>query len=380
MRIFFGFICVLLLTGCWDRTEINDLAFVTATGIDKLGENDFRVSVQTPLPGSMGGPSGGGGGTGGEKPFYVDSGNGRNIREANDALQRRMSRELFFAHRRVFIFGEEVAKGGIEPSLALILEHPESRLSTYLLVAKGEAMDILTASPHFEQLPAEAVRELTKAAIEIDTRKVYNEIHLPGKDPAIPVIRTVKTENKGTDEKSEVQIDSSAIMKDDKLQFIANEKETSGLTWLLQGMKDKNITVPIQKNGEIILRIPDYNIRTSFTVKNNLPEFTIKLSVDSIMLQNEANLNLEDKDTYEMATRKTEALIKEQVEAIIEHAKKEGVDPFGLGLHVYRMDNMFWEQHLAEKWRESLPDIKVNIVVAADIIRVNNKGIKIREA
>ncbi|WP_449619913.1 hypothetical protein [Robertmurraya sp. Marseille-Q9965] len=39
-------VIMLVLTGCWDRTEVNDLAFVTATGIDKLEDNLFQVSIQ----------------------------------------------------------------------------------------------------------------------------------------------------------------------------------------------------------------------------------------------------------------------------------------------------------------------------------------------
>lgn len=369
-----------MLAGCWDRQEVNDLAFVTATGFDKQAENSFLVSVQAPLPSAMGGPGGGGGGTSGNKPFYVDSELGRNVREANDKLQKRMSRELFFAHRRVVIFGEKLASEGMERSLDLILEHPESRLSTFLLVAKGDALDILTSSPHFEQLPAEALRELTKTGFDIDTRNVLNYLHLPGIDPVIPVVKTVKTKNRGNDPKQEVQMDGLAIMKDDFLQFMTNEEEAAGISWLLNKMIDKKITVPIDKDSEINLNIAEYKINPSFKLKNNLPEFTIKLKVDTILLQNEPDLNLEDNENYKMATNKTEQFIKKQVESIIEHSKKEGVDPYGLGYLVYRTNNMVWEKHLRDKWRDLLPDIKVHIKIEADIITVNNKGVKIREA
>lgn len=37
---------LLSLTGCWDRKEINDLAFVIATGVDKGKDDEYKVSVQ----------------------------------------------------------------------------------------------------------------------------------------------------------------------------------------------------------------------------------------------------------------------------------------------------------------------------------------------
>ena len=62
----------LVLSGCWDRREINDVAFVLASSIDK--ENDlYRVSILIPLPGNMGGGGGGGGGTGGVEPYTIET-------------------------------------------------------------------------------------------------------------------------------------------------------------------------------------------------------------------------------------------------------------------------------------------------------------------
>lgn len=373
-------VIMLVLTGCWDRTEVNDLAFITATGIDKLDDNLFQVSVQVPLPSAMGGPSGGGGGTSGNTPYYVDSGVGRNVREANDDMQRRMSREQYFAHRRVIILGEKLASEGMERSLDLVVEHPESRLSAFMLIAKGNAIDILTSSPHFEQIPSEAVRELTKSSLKINTREIINQLHLPGKDPIIPVVRTVATQNNGQDEKIELQIDGAAILKDDVLQFMTNDKEALGIAWLLNRMYEKKLTVSVKEKSELNLIVEDYKLKPSYKVKDKLPEFTIKLLVDCNLLQNEPDLNLEDAETYSLATRKIEEEIRQQVAGIINHAKSEGVDPYGLGWLVYRHDNKLWEENLSQNWRELLPDIKVTVNVEADITVIHNKGIKIREA
>ncbi len=41
---------VLLLTGCWNRRELNELAIAVGMGIDKHGDQ-FRVSVQVVDPG-----------------------------------------------------------------------------------------------------------------------------------------------------------------------------------------------------------------------------------------------------------------------------------------------------------------------------------------
>lgn len=43
-------LCLSLLTGCWDRTEINDLAFVLAGGFDLAENGQLEATLQIALP------------------------------------------------------------------------------------------------------------------------------------------------------------------------------------------------------------------------------------------------------------------------------------------------------------------------------------------
>lgn len=58
------FLCILLiisltlLTGCWSRKELNDLALVMALGID-LDPGGYAVTVQVMNPGEAGNQKGG---------------------------------------------------------------------------------------------------------------------------------------------------------------------------------------------------------------------------------------------------------------------------------------------------------------------------------
>ena len=54
-------LCAALLTGCWDREEINDVAFVIGIAVDKEGD-EYRSSLQIALPGQAGASGSEGGG------------------------------------------------------------------------------------------------------------------------------------------------------------------------------------------------------------------------------------------------------------------------------------------------------------------------------
>ncbi|WP_078411797.1 Ger(x)C family spore germination protein [Priestia abyssalis] len=375
-------ICCIFLAGCWDRKEINDIAFVTATGFDKKGENEYQVSVQVPLPGGMGGAgsSGGGGGTGGNTSFYVDSETGRNIRECNDRLQKRMSRSLYFAHRRVLIIGDNLAQQGFRRALDVIALQPQSRLSAYILVSKTSAAKLLNTQTNLEKIPAEAIREMDKAGLGITVKETIMDLKREGVDPLFPVVEIEKTKTgKGKEDKEELAIRRVGIFKDDKLAFITNESETAGVTWLLNEMVNKAITFPVRKDEELNVRIVEEKLRFTHKVTGNVPALTIHVDAKGTLEENEPNLIMEDKKTYEMVKRKMEKAIQKQIMDIVNHAKSEGIDPFGLGWYLYRTENRLWAEEWKRRWREMLPDVKVDIRINVDIQRLSNTGLNLEE-
>ncbi|MDC3417317.1 Ger(x)C family spore germination protein [Aquibacillus salsiterrae] len=374
--------CILLLTGCWDRKEVNDLAFVLGTGFDKLDKNKYRTSVQVPLPGNSGqsGSSSGGGGAGGSAPYYVDSGQGRNIRESNDDLQSRMSRELFFSHRRIIIFGEELARNGFHDSLDVIIEQPQSRLSSSVFVTEGKAMDILNSTPHFEQFSSETIRELAKGGVRRSVKELINDIYNPGIDPILPIVSKSMTQNNDEEnKKEEIEISRLAVFKDDQLGFFASTEESKGIKWIISEMDDQTYTYPVKDTKEMNIRVTNEKLKINHTVKNNLPKFTITINLEARVEQNEADLDFDNPSEYELAINKLESSIKKEVTSILNRSQEEGIDIAGLGYHLYQSDSLTWDKYWADDWRTILKDTEITTKINAEIIRNTSPGITIKE-
>lgn len=368
--------CVsVLLTGCWDRKEINDNAYVVASGVDKGENNTYRFSVQIPLPSSLGGAgsSGGGGGTSGDGPVLITQGTGKNIREGMEDIQIRLSRQLFFAHRRVIIIGEDLAKDGISEVVRAVFMQPQSRLSTFLAVSRGDAVKLLGAQPRMEQFSAEAIREMAKASSNRTVMDVLQDLQRPGKDPIVPVITTTGTLKK--DEKGkEVVMRQFGLLKDDKLSFFTNETETQGVLWLLGKMKKKTFTFSTMKNKEITLQIIDNQVKTDFHIDKGKPVFELKVRATGTMLENEPNLRIEDPKTYYMIIRKMEEEIKTNINQILQHSQSQGIDFYGFGWYLYKNRYQRWEKEWKNDWEKILPELKVKVNVDADIQRRMNSG------
>src|SRR5690625_2951278 len=118
-------ISVLNLTGCWDRRELDELAIVLSMAID-AGEKDGDLLISYKIVNPAGGNQGDGGsdessGAGQMQSFFILSGQGSSIVDANREIQLRLSRQLFFSQVQVILFGEELARQGVGP----LLDHLE---------------------------------------------------------------------------------------------------------------------------------------------------------------------------------------------------------------------------------------------------------------
>ncbi len=133
------------LSGCWDRVEITDLAVVTAAAIDKKDDNQIELSVQVFIPSSIssGGGQGGSSQGGGGVTTLVRSEKGSNISDALSRLQSKLPRKVFWGHCKVFVFGEKLAKEGVQEQLDFLLRHPQPREKANVYVSKGKAKPIL---------------------------------------------------------------------------------------------------------------------------------------------------------------------------------------------------------------------------------------------
>lgn len=160
----FLFSTSFLLTGCWDRREINDTAIVLGATIDKANGKNIKLAVQFLAPQAIGGQQGGGGG-GGPK-VLMRSAIGENMVDAASKLQVQLPRKLFWGHCKIYIIGEKLAKGGaLNEQIDFLIRHPEPRDNAYLFVSSGKASKVLEFQPLSELHVAEGLRKISEMHI-----------------------------------------------------------------------------------------------------------------------------------------------------------------------------------------------------------------------
>ncbi|MCX7748793.1 MAG: Ger(x)C family spore germination protein [Clostridia bacterium] len=146
------FIFTSLFTGCFDRREVDDLAYVMAIGIDKGKTNFIKLTFQIAKP--QGGGEGGGGGGGEEKSFILTTIESPSIFSGLNMVNTFVSRQVNLSHIKAIVFSKELAQQGVEPYIHAMARGREFRPNMYVVVARGEAEEyIRSIKPELEPNP-----------------------------------------------------------------------------------------------------------------------------------------------------------------------------------------------------------------------------------
>ena len=134
---------LLILPGCWDRKELNEIALIRAIGIDRTEDGQIEVTLLQAIPQRAETP--GRGKNGGTQ--RVLTARSINIPEAKAKLQQMLGREIFTGHQEVVVFGKGIARSGIGEAMDFMARQPQVRLDAVVFVCDGSPKEIFTTIP-----------------------------------------------------------------------------------------------------------------------------------------------------------------------------------------------------------------------------------------
>ncbi|MEI7024620.1 Ger(x)C family spore germination protein [Paenibacillus sp. y28] len=357
----------LLLTGCWDRREINDVAFVLGTAIDKE-EDGYRVSILIPLPGNMGGTSGGGGGSGGKNPYTVKSEVAKTPREAIMKLQLGLSRNLFFAHRRVMLLSEEVVKEGIEPLMDSVTRIPENRLTTLMAVTKGKAHDFLSADIKLERFATEQIRELliSESTLKASVKDVVSEINQVGKDILFPYLEIIKLKTE-KDKSEEIRATGFAITKNGVQVGLLQNEQALSVRLLRSPFKSYTETCATEQ-GVFSIDISHATSQIKPVMEGDRIRFEVKVHAEGNIYEDISNGN-----TFDSITEVEDALAQKMtanLEQTLDLLKSKKSDVIGLGQTLAITYPQQWMGGWKQRWDELYSNCAIQVAVDVNVYRV----------
>ncbi|AOH53495.1 hypothetical protein ABE28_003955 [Peribacillus muralis] len=369
------------ITGCWDRVEINDLAIVTAASIDKKDNGSIELSIQVFIPKSISSGGGGGGpgqGAGGATTL-VKSDVGSNLSEALSKLQGKVPRKVFWGHCKVFVFGERLAKEGIQEQLDFLLRHPQPRERANVYVSKGKGKAILESLPPLEVYSGEVIKELSDLhmGLHVTLHNLAEMLTSKSQAVALPLIKILPPAKGEAKLQGIPYIFGTALFKKDKMTGTMTENEARGLLWLKAELESYTVTLkPEGMEGLISIKPISSHVHIIPQIVNGNWKALVKIDTDGTVIQNGTKLNLSVPESLKIVEHTYQKDVEKRIRLTLLHLQGNGADVIGLAKEFYRKyPNEFSEAE--NDWKRIFKDMEVEMDVTAHIRRqgyINKTG------
>ncbi|AJK90096.1 spore gernimation protein [Lysinibacillus sp. A1] len=384
MLIFISF-CILL-SGCWSKRELNELAIVVAAGIDKV-DNGFEVSVQIVNPSEISS----------QKPSSSQAtvityhSTGVSIFEAIRKLTTITPRKAYFAHLQVLILGDRLATEGINDVLDLFVRDPETRNDFVVVVSReSPAKEILNVLTPIEKIPANKIvnslqgtEKAWGSTLSVNVDELATVINSERKSAVLPVIEIQGDKQLGLEKSNVEKVETPAILKyvglavfkQDRLIGVLSEEESKSFNFLNDNIKSTVVVFSCPTTGKLTTEITESTAKIKGKYKNNTPKININIHIDQNVGEVQCDLNLTDSKTIEYINKKAAQTIKSQIEETITTIQQSyKSDIVGFGELLYRENYKKWKI-VKDDWSTIFPELEVEVEVyvnTSSVGTVNN--------
>ncbi|MCX8130183.1 MAG: Ger(x)C family spore germination protein [Clostridia bacterium] len=403
-----------ILSSCYDRREIDDLAYIISIGIDKGKTNKLKMTLQIAVPKAIGG-NGGGGGEGGNEAVEMVTLETPTIYSGMNMANNLVSRQLNISHTKLMVFSKEFAKEGMQDIINALPRGREARPSLYIAVSKGSAEEFIKAvNPKIEVNPAKYYElmfqshKYTAFTARSDFYRFYTGMKALYTQPVAILAGVNRYESSGdfdvahssAGEKGRVQplegdfkagsipresklkseIMGLAVFKGGKMVGELDGEETTFYTMVTGEFNRAFITIhdPIEKEKFVILdtkksRRPQYKVE----VKDNKPHITVRIKLEADIQVIQSGRNYEDTENTGILEEAYEGYVREGVARFLNRTAKEfESDICGFGKEV-KAKMLTWEQWHDYRWLEKYKDSSFEVEVD---LKIRRPGLVIRSS
>ncbi|QAY65858.1 Ger(x)C family spore germination protein [Paenibacillus protaetiae] len=355
------------LTGCWNRTEINDLSVVLAMGIDLTEQGNYEITVQVADPSQMSKNRGSE-----RSPSIVFSSSAPTLFEALRKITTNAPRRMYIAHLRILILNDAIARKGIRETLDFLFRDHEIRPDFYMAVARGfKAKEILSIVTPMETLTAMDLYRSLKMSEKVwaptaavNVTDMIQRLTKDGWDPVLTGVTIVGDVKKGESSDNVKQPASLAeykytgigLFRDERLVGWLNEQDSKGYSYITNKVSNTVGRVKCPDSDKLFL-VEVHEAKTKYEprVENGKPVMHLKVRIQANLGEVHCKADLTDENVI----KQMEQLAKKQLEKIImssiASSQSKGTDVYGFGEAFHRKYPKLWRS-----WQQDWHDIFQN--------------------
>ena len=364
-------IITMIALGCWDNKDVNDKSFVSAIGIDKGEEEPIEISLQILRPNfikayQMGATD--------ECPFIISSTTGDTIFEAVREQLKTINRKPFYAHLKLIIIGEEMAKRGISDILDFFLRNHETKITPKILIVKDhKAKDLIGVRSEIDNIPAVRLEGILENNTAQATTREVNLIDVVQELSAVHgsvVIPTMIAEDKENLKNSkDLKIEGSAVLHKDQLIGYLDTGQTRGYLFIKNEVDGGiiNIDNPKEKDRKVAIEILHAKGSMGVSIEGEDLILKIKVKLRGALAEEHGSADLANEEILDELEKRVEKSIEETIKNVLEIGQKTYKrDFFGFGNKVYGKYPHYWKE-VKDQWDEEFSKLPVHISIDVDV-------------
>jgi Ger(x)C family germination protein len=363
-------VCLLLLgltliSGCFDNEDIDRRMIVSAMGIDAdadaNADGKIRVTFKMPLdlPGGNQLPAN----TGSEKNFILRSSLTTGLFPAIIDIQSRNDLGIFIGQCRSIVFGEALAKRGVNPFLDFFTRMPTFSPNTFVVVARPSAAALLKVEWPAPEIGQQHMKSFFSTQANqgygIKEWMLFRNTHDPLQDPMVPIVSP-------SDGNSAIQLTGLAAFRGDRMVGELDYEE-SVLWAMLRNLKKANrLVIPSSGSIPISFQVATGNARLKVAYPE-YPLFKLELKIHAFLGElGGYQLPLDLRSLHKIENAST-LYLKKKYLALFYKLQTLQCDPLDLGNN-FRIQQS--KHFLIAKWPEQYKHARFQVKVRVFIERL----------
>lgn len=361
----------LILSGCYNYRELNDLGIMTAVSIDYDEENDnFNIIAQLVNPVKQQDTTSIG------EPIIVNfESSAKSVQEAFRKVIVESPRKIYGSHLQIVILSETVAQEHLPDVLDFIIRDPELRAEFKVIIARNNEslkgisiqtlLDNLSSSNILESLEKQneylgisssyTVNELANMYLN-----PYLEITLPSMIVEGNIKEGEEHENvTTTTQEATVKISTTAIFKDNKIKGYLTEDEAKAFNIIIGELKDTIITME-REDGYVAFEPNRIKTKTEAKVTEN----KVSITVEGFARINEVAsiVNLKSPDEINTLEKELNKEIEKMINNTFTKIRDEyQTDAFGFQDLYYKTDYKYFKENCQNWYEDIFPNLNIEV-------------------
>ncbi|WP_152393433.1 Ger(x)C family spore germination protein [Paenibacillus guangzhouensis] len=336
----------IVLTGCWDKKNIQDINYVAALGIDYVNNKYvvYSQSLDFTIVAKQEGAK-----AKEHVPVWIGRGEGETLDSAVNDIFTAAQLPIIWEHISAIVFHERALKQDLRKMTDTLLRYHEIRFMPWVYGTRESLKELFAAPNTFNLSPVNSILHqpedvyMQQSYIQPMTlREMFIHWLRPGSTLLLPSISITKDHwFEDIKPREAYQIDGIFAMENDHFHGWWGKKEISGLRWAIKNVVHTALQIEPHKKtvAMISLNVPESNIKVKLVGQEQTPKITIRIYIDGSI----------EETLTEMSPHKMELLAEEKIRSEVQKTFRDGlqknVDLFSLRSEIYQQHVKYWNRH-----------------------------------